>query len=122
MYVNYKKERKKKDPLFKLSELLRGNTYHAFKRMGYKKQTKTQKILGADFETVKKHIESQFLKGMTWENRSDNVWHIDHIIPISFAKTEEELLKLCSYNNLQPLWAKENIVKGGCVPVLSKLY
>jgi hypothetical protein len=47
---------------------------------------------------------------MTWDNRSE--WHLDHIIPLSSAKTEEELYKLCHYTNLQPLWAVENMKKG----------
>jgi len=34
------------------------------------------------------------------------------IIPLSSAKTEEELYKLCHYTNLQPLWAEENMKKG----------
>jgi hypothetical protein len=46
---------------------------------------------------------------MNWSNRKE--WHIDHIIPLSSAKTEEELLKLFHYTNLQPLWANDNIKK-----------
>jgi hypothetical protein len=47
---------------------------------------------------------------MNWSNR--NLWHIDHIIPLASAKTEEEMIKLCHYTNLQPLWAIENMSKG----------
>lgn len=47
---------------------------------------------------------------MTWENRGE--WHIDHIIPLASASTEEELLALCHYTNLQPLWAFDNLSKG----------
>ena len=36
----------------------------------------------------------------------------DYIIPISSAKTEEDILLLNHYSNLQPLWAKDNIIKG----------
>ena len=36
---------------------------------------------------------------------------IDHIIPISSGKTEDEVIKLCHYSNLQPLWAEENLLK-----------
>jgi hypothetical protein len=47
---------------------------------------------------------------MTFDNHGVNGWHIDHIIPLS-AKTEEEIIKLCHYTNLQPLWAEENRAK-----------
>lgn len=67
-------------------------------------------MLGCDFKTAHKHIEKQFTEGMSWDNRSE--WHIDHIIPLASAKTEEELAKLCHYTNLQPLWAEDNLRKG----------
>jgi hypothetical protein len=77
--------------------------------MGYTKRSKTNDILGIDFDGFKKHIESKFAEGMNWENRE--LWHIDHIIPISSAKTEEEVFKLNHYTNLQPLWAEDNYKK-----------
>jgi hypothetical protein len=39
-------------------------------------------------------------------------WHIDHIIPLATAKTEQDVYTLSHYTNLQPLWAKDNISKG----------
>ena len=50
---------------------------------------------------------------MSWDNRIE--WHLDHIIPISLATTEEEIIKLNHYTNFQPLWAEENIRKGNKV-------
>ena len=47
---------------------------------------------------------------MTFDNRAE--WSLDHIIPISLAKTEKELIKLNHYTNFQPLWKIENIKKG----------
>lgn len=47
---------------------------------------------------------------MNWENYGE--WHLDHIIPISYAKTIEDIYKLNHYTNLQPLWASENLSKG----------
>ena len=61
-------------------------------------------------EFLKEHLESQFIDGMGWDNRVE--WHIDHIIPLSSAKTEDELYRLCHYTNLQPLWAEDNLKKG----------
>tara|TARA_R110002050_G_scaffold135261_1_gene257907 strand:- start:63 stop:974 length:912 start_codon:yes stop_codon:yes gene_type:complete len=101
-------ERQKTDPLFALSSRLRSRTYHAFKAKGYRKTTKTQETLGAEWEIVKKHIERQFTKGMNWSNNNMKGWHIDHKIPLDSATTEEELIKLCHYTNLKPEWAEYN--------------
>ena len=88
---------------------LRSRTSVAFKKKGYSKNTKTQEMLGVDWEVVKKHIERKFKKGMNWNNYGE--WHIDHIIPLASAKTPEKLKQLCHYTNLQPMWAEENIIK-----------
>jgi len=109
-YINeYHKERRLKDPLFKMRVNLRCRTSNAFKNKGYNKSTKTQEMLGVDWEVCKANIERQFTKGMSWENQGD--WHIDHIIPLASANTEQELKKLCHYSNLQPLWAVDNLMK-----------
>ena len=63
-----------------------------------------------DFETVKKHIERLFTKKMNWNLMGSEI-HIDHKIPLASAKTEEELIKLFHYTNLQPLWKKDNFKK-----------
>tara|TARA_B110000967_G_scaffold95356_1_gene97974 strand:+ start:116 stop:781 length:666 start_codon:yes stop_codon:yes gene_type:complete len=105
----YQNERRKVDPLFKMTQNLRSRTYQAFKNKGYSKNTKTKEMLGVDWEVCKAHIERQFTKGMTWRNYGD--WHIDHIIPLGSANTEDRLKKLCHYSNLQPLWAVDNIIK-----------
>jgi len=55
-------------------------------------------------------MEAKFVDGMNWDNIGE--WHIDHIIPLSSAETEQEIIKLCHYTNLQPLWAFDNISKG----------
>jgi hypothetical protein len=70
-------------------------------------------LVGCSYVELRKLIESKFTEGMTWENWSVNGWHIDHIKPLSsFDLTDTEQLKeACSYNNLQPLWAKDNLKK-----------
>jgi len=51
---------------------------------------------------------------MNWDNRGlyngefNYGWDIDHIVPLSTATTEEELIKLCHYTNTQPLCSKIN--------------
>lgn len=107
--------RRKTDYMYMLRRDLSTYTSRAFRNKGYSKNGRIKEILGADYQTIKSHIENQFTKDMNWDNRSE--WHIDHIIPLSSANTEEELIKLCHYTNLQPLWAEDNIRKGG---VLSK--
>lgn len=111
-YKDYKKKylRKKRieDPMFKLKENVRTRTYQAIKGK-YKKNKRTIEYLGCNFLFYKDHMQKQFKKGMTWENYGE--WHIDHIIPLASANTEEELIKLFHYTNTQPLWAEENIKK-----------
>jgi len=106
----YSKKRRKNDSLYKFKKNLRTRTSLAFTTKYWTKNSGNIDMLGTDYETAFKHIESQFTKGMTWENHGE--WHIDHIIPLSSAKTKEEMEKLCHYTNLQPLWKEENLSKG----------
>jgi hypothetical protein len=101
--------RKKTDPLFKILTNCRSKIN---KILGLKKNNHSFKIIGCTPKELKEHLERQFVIGMSWDNYGLFGWHIDHIIPLSSAKSEEELYKLCHYSNLQPLWAKDNLVKG----------
>lgn len=108
--ARYMRERRARDPLYAVSCRIRARITSVFKYQGFRKSEKTEKILGCDWDTLKSHIERQFIKGMTWENRSE--WHIDHIVPLASAKTEEDLIALNHYTNLRPLWAEDNLSKG----------
>lgn len=107
--VKYHRKRRLSDPLFRTSCNMRHRIYMAFKKSRWNKTSKTQEMLGCNFKEAFSHIESQFTDGMNWENRS--LWHIDHIKPLSLATTKEELIELCHYTNLQPLWAADNLRK-----------
>jgi superoxide dismutase len=113
------RERKKSDPLFKLRHAVGNSILKSIKKNGYAKNSKTTEILGCTYKEFKKHIESKFESWMMWENHgkyNGNInfgWDIDHIVPICSAKTEEEILKLNHYTNLQPLCSYTNrYVKG----------
>lgn len=56
-------------------------------------------------------IQSKFTGGMTWANHGQ--WHIDHVRPIaSFDLYDPVQVSACMhFTNLQPLWAKDNLVK-----------
>lgn len=101
-------QRKRKDVIFKLSSLYRSKLN---KILGSNKNDKTFEIIGCTPQILKEHLENQFTHGMAWENHGLFGWHIDHIVPLSSVKTEEDLYKLCHYTNLQPLWAKDNLSK-----------
>lgn len=76
---------------------------------GYKKKFSSEQILGCSIEEFKTYLESKFESWMDWGNKGqyngtpNYGWDLDHIIPLSSAKTEEELLKLNHFSNLQPL-------------------
>jgi hypothetical protein len=105
----YNKIRNENDFIFNLKNRMRIRLYHFLTKNNIIKTNKTFDIVGCSPEFLKEHLETQFTDGMTWDNRSE--WHIDHIIPLSSAKTEDELYKLCHYINLQPLWVEDNLKK-----------
>jgi hypothetical protein len=101
--------KKENDFTFVLTQQIRSLINISIRSNGYKKESKTEQILGCSYNQFKIHLEKQFLKGMNWNNRSE--WHIDHIVPISLAKDEESIIKLNHFTNLRPLWARDNIIK-----------
>lgn len=112
-FKNKKREyqkRKMSDPHYVLTRRLRNRLYYALQKKSWKKNTKFSEYIGCSLEELKIHLEKQFITGMSWENQGE--WHIDHIIPLDSATSEEELYKLCHFTNLQPMWAADNIKKG----------
>ena len=104
-----RKERRDTDPVFNLVNRMRSRLRKYLNSHNITKTNKTFDIVGCSPQFLKEHLETQFTDGMSWDNRSE--WHIDHIIPLSSAKTEDELYKLCHYENLQPLWVEDNLKK-----------
>jgi hypothetical protein len=111
------KQRKLIDPLFKLKCRIISNISTYIKRNGYTKTSRTQEILGCDYQEFKEHLESLWESWMSWDNygnpkdgiyEPNKTWDIDHKVPTSISTTEEELLKLNHFSNLQPLCSYVN--------------
>jgi hypothetical protein len=101
---------RKINPLKTLQFNVRVRIYSILKIKNITKQKKTFDIVGCSPEVLKEYLEQKFTEGMSWELMGKYI-HIDHIIPLSSANTEEEIYKLCHYTNLQPLWAEDNLKK-----------
>lgn len=108
----YQSQRRESDYLYKLTENMRCRVRDYMKIKNITKRNKTFEIVGCTPKELSQYIELQFTDIMSWDNYGKFGWHIDHIIPLDSAKTEEELYKLCHYTNLQPLWWNENLSKG----------
>jgi hypothetical protein len=72
--------------------------------------------LGYTIQDLKRHLEGLFQDGMNWGNYGFDGWHIDHKIPIvhfGYKSLDDDSFKKCwSLDNLQPLWKKDNLLKG----------
>ena len=116
--VGYNKKKYNEDPVHRILCLHRRrvrkmiNDLKMNKYVGYRKSK--LELLGCSREELKEWIENQFTEGMSWEKLGINGIHIDHIRPCaSFDLTKEEDVKKCfHFSNLQPLWAKDNLIKG----------
>ena len=76
-----------------------------------RKSKSTQQLLGCSINELKKHLESKFESGMSWDNYGK--WEIDHIRPCaSFNLSDiKQQFQCFHYSNLQPLWEQENLEK-----------
>jgi hypothetical protein len=85
------------------------------------KNLRTSKYCRYTIADLQKHLEDRFQPGMTWENRGLYGWHIDHVKPLckfEFFTSDgrvkvSEVRKAVALKNLQPLWAADNLSKGG---------
>ena len=92
-----------------LSHRVRSRIWKALKS---DKNKHSIEYLCCDIISYRKYLEELMVDGMTWENYGA-VWDIDHIVPIKYQNpTIEEVIERLHYKNTQPLWKKDNIVKG----------
>jgi hypothetical protein len=106
-------KRKKEDSVFAFKLRIRKTIGESIKKGGYIKKDSTQNIVGCSFLELKDHLEKTFKNNYGISvTEAKEVLHIDHVIPLSTAKTEEEVIKLNHYSNLQYLYASDNLKKG----------
>jgi len=101
----------KENTMGRLARGMRNRLKEYLKYKNISQTNKTFQYIGCTPKELKTYIENKFQPGMTWDNWGVYGWHIDHVVALSSAKTEDELMKLFHYTNLQPLWAKDNILK-----------
>lgn len=115
-----KKEREQEDPLYKLSNNIRRNIRRSFSRnhtTKFRKVLKTERLLGCSIPEFTKYLLSKCPEGTSTSDFHQFGYHLDHIVPISFAKTQEEVEKLCHYTNYQPMWWRDNIIKSNQIQI-----
>lgn len=112
--LEYVNTRRKFDAGFKLRMNLRHRVWNALQANEASKSKSIQDLIGCPFDDLAKHLEAQFVDGMTWENYGKHGWHLDHIRPCaSFDLSDPNQQSQCfHYTNMQPLWAVDNLSKG----------
>ena len=108
----YRNKRRQEDMFFKIKSNLSSRLSDLINKRGL--SLNTLELIGCNKDNFLKHIENQFKDGMNWDNYGLKGWHVDHIKPLSSydLTKENEVKEACNYKNLQPLWWKDNLIKG----------
>lgn len=108
----------KMDPMKRLRRNIGVRLREALRSRGADKNGSVIDHLGCSANQLKIHLESLFKEGMNWDNYGrlsadkEKLWNVDHIIPLASAKSIKEMHALSHYKNLQPMWWRDNIIKG----------
>ena len=111
-------DRRAKNPIARMANSMR-RSIRRYLDAGQKGEMSSFEIIGCSKDDLRKHLESKFRDGMTWRNYGKH-WHIDHVVPLISANSEDEIKRLCHWTNLQPLTAFENISKGSKIVVAQR--
>lgn len=107
-------EKQKDDPKHKVDSAMRAGMHVSIIR-GSKAGRKWESLVGYTVDDLMRHLERQFLTGMTWGNYGRGGWHIDHKIPRSAFNYETpddlDFNRCWALSNLQPMWEPDNISK-----------
>jgi len=100
------------DPKFRLQYILKRNIRGAMARKGYTKRSRTHEIVGCSFEKLWEWLQVSCQSRYGCSIEELGAYHIDHIVPISTANNEEEVIRLNHWFNLQILTPEDNLTKG----------
>lgn len=103
-----RKLREQNDPAYAIGERLRRQLIKTVLRRNTQKADSTMNLLGCPLPDFIRHLESQFVEGMSWDNRHE--WEIDHIKPIAMfsMKNQDHQRECFHWTNLRPLWTELN--------------
>lgn len=113
----WKKQNRLINPIAKLRDTISSSIKNNLKKNNYIKKSKTVDILGCSFQDFKLFLESKFESWMNWDNYGNpkdgifelnKTWDIDHIISLSTATCEIDIINLNHYTNLRPLCSYYN--------------
>lgn len=122
----------RQDVHFKLRNNISHRIRESLQKSNIAKDLEVIHYLGCNIIDFKKHIESKFTMGMSWdkygvfkdENGVKTIgFHIDHIIPckaFDFSNPQEILLCF-HWMNCQPMWGIENMKKSAKYEMKDKL-
>lgn len=110
------KEKRKTDASFSIHSSLRARVHELLKKS---KDTSVSNLIGCNKEHLLRWLSYQFYDDISLENYG-KLWHIDHVIPVSFFNiTDKQEQLICfHWSNLRPLKATENLKKSN--HILSK--
>jgi len=121
-HAEWDKQKKIDDPAHKLIRRMRLRTKKVL-GVNYRRETRKTDVYTRlcikDGQELKRHLESLWKPGMSWNNYGkQDGWVIDHIVPLKYYKNNFDLVndieiqkKAFGIQNLQPLWWLENAKK-----------
>ena len=110
----YRKTQFETNIVYRMKRKIGKNLRSSIKNGGYTKKSRTHDVIGCEYKYLIEYLEFLFEPWMNWDNYGkyngelNYGWDIDHITPLSTANTDEELLRLWHYTNLQPLCSYVN--------------
>lgn len=105
---------RRKNPIHKLAMQMRGVINKAYKKIGISKNHPMLTHVGISIPELQVHLINSALRNYGFYLYDEN-YHIDHIVPLSSAASEEALLALNHYTNLQLLYPEDNLKKSNKV-------